>query len=112
MAGETRRAVSRIDEGTLGWVVYPLPGMGVTFRARAAGALGILGAGCDPILNVEGSFFPAWMVSIAIGIALTGAARYAFARSGLEPHLGPPLLIYTSLGLLFTLVVWLVLYRV
>jgi hypothetical protein len=52
------------------------------------------------------------MVSIAIGIALTGAARYAFARSGLEPHLGPPLLIYTSLGLLFTLVVWLVLYRV
>ena len=91
--------------------MYSLPGMRVTFRALAAGVPGILGAGCDPILNVEGSFFPAWMVSIALGIALTAAARYAFARTGLEPYLGPPLLIYTSLGVLLTLLSWLVLYR-
>jgi hypothetical protein len=85
--------------------------MRVTFRTLAAGIPAILGAGCDPILNVEGSFFPAWMASIAIGLALTAAARYLFARTGLEPHLGPPLLIYASLGLLLTLVTWLVLYR-
>ena len=91
--------------------MYPLPGMRVTFRALAAGVLGILGAGCDPILNVEGSFFPAWMVSMAIGIALTAVVRYLFVVARLEPHLGPPLLIYTSLGLLLTLVTWLVLYR-
>lgn len=86
--------------------------MRVTFRAVAAGGLAILGAGCDPILNVEGSFFPGWMVCIALGIALTAIARYGFAHTGLEPHLGPPLLIYSSLGLLLTLVAWLVLYRV
>jgi len=91
--------------------VYPLPGMRVTFRAVAAGGLAILGVGCDPILNVEGSFFPAWMVSMVIGIALTAVARYLFVVARLEPHLGPPLLIYTSLGLLLTLVTWLVLYR-
>jgi hypothetical protein len=85
--------------------------MRVTFRALAAGIPALLGAGCDPILNVEGSFFPAWMASIAIGLALTAAARYLFARTGLEPHLGPPLLIYASLGVLLTLVTWLVLYR-
>jgi hypothetical protein len=85
--------------------------MRVTFRHVAATALILLGAGCDPILNVEGSFFPAWMVSIAIGIALTAGMRYLFALARLEPHLGPLPLIYTSLGLLLTLVAWLVLYR-
>lgn len=85
--------------------------MRVTFRSVAACILTAFGAGCDPILNVQGSFFPAWMGSIAIGIALTALARYALARTRLEPHLGPPLLIYSSLGLLLTLVTWLVLYR-
>jgi hypothetical protein len=85
--------------------------MRVTFRHVAATALILLGGGCDPILNVEGSFFPAWMVSMVIGIALTVAMRYLFAATRLEPHLGPPLLIYSSLGLLLTLVTWLVLYR-
>ncbi len=108
---ETRRAVSRIYEETLGSVVYPLPGMRVTFRGVTAAALLLAGAGCDPILNVEGSFFPAWMASMAIGIALTVVARYLFVLARLEPHLGAPLLIYTSLGLLLTLVTWLVLYR-
>lgn len=91
--------------------MYPLLRMRVTFR-RAATAAILLGAGCDPILNVEGSFFPAWMVSMVIGVALTVTVRYLFVVARLEPHLGPPLLIYTSLGLLLTLVVWLVLYRI
>jgi hypothetical protein len=85
--------------------------MRVTFRALVAGVPGLLAAGCDPVLNIEGSFFPAWMVSIAIGLVLTAAARYLFARTGIEPHLGPLLLIYASLGLLLTLLSWLVLYR-
>jgi YtcA family len=85
--------------------------MRVTFRGVTATTSIIFGAGCDPILNVEGSFFPAWMVSMAIGIALTAVARYVFALLRLEPHLGPPLLIYSSLGLLLTLATWLVLYR-
>lgn len=108
---ETRRAVSRIYEEALESVVYPLPWMRVTFRRVAAATLILLGAGCDPILNVEGSFFPAWMVAMVIGIALTVVVRYLFVLARLEPHLGPPLLIYTSLGLLLTLVSWLVLYR-
>jgi hypothetical protein len=85
--------------------------MRVTFRRSGAVVLMLVGAGCDPTLNVEGSFFPAWMVSMVVGLALTLVVRYVFALSQLEPHLGPPLLIYSSLGLLLTLVTWLVLYR-
>ena len=63
------------------------------------------------MLNVAGSFFPAWMVSMLLGIGLTLAARYVFSVAGLEPHLGPTVLVYTSLGLFLTVVAYLVLYR-
>jgi hypothetical protein len=46
-----------------------------------------------------------------LGVALTVAVRYVFAAARLEPHLGPTVLVYTSLGLLLTVVAWLVLYR-
>ena len=85
--------------------------MRVTLRRSSAAVLALVGAGCDPTLNVEGSFFPAWIVAMVIGLALTLVVRYVFAVSGLEPHVGPLLLIYPSLGLLLTLVTWLVLYR-
>lgn len=81
------------------------------FRGATAAALGLFVAACDPIVNVQGSFFPAWMVAMILGIGLTVAVRYLFVVARLEPHLGPPLLIYTSLGLLLTLATWLMLYR-
>jgi hypothetical protein len=68
-------------------------------------------AGCDPVLNIGGTFFPGWMVSILIGSALTVAIRYVFVFTRLERHVGPLALIYTSLGLLLSVVSWLILYR-
>jgi len=83
----------------------------MTSRLASAAPLVLCAAGCDPLLNVAGSFFPAWMVATVLGVALTVAVRYVFAAARLEPHLGPTVLIYTSLGLLLTVVAWLVLYR-
>jgi YtcA family len=80
-------------------------------RSASGAALVLCATGCDPVLNVAGSFFPAWMVSMLLGVGLTVAARYAFSAARLEPHLGPPILVYTSLGLFLTVVAWLVLYR-
>jgi len=82
----------------------------MTSRVASAAALVLCAAGCDPLLNVAGSFFPAWMIATVLGVALTVAVRYVFAAARLEPHLGPTVLIYTSLGLLLTVVAWLVLY--
>jgi hypothetical protein len=76
-----------------------------------AAALLACSAGCDPILNIQGSFFPAWMLCIVLGIALTVAARYLFVLLRLEPHLGPLTLIYPSLALLLAVLTWLALYR-
>ena len=67
--------------------------------------------GCAPVVNVQGSFFPAWMVCLLVGLALTVAVRQLLVVARLEPHLGPPLLVWPSLGLLMTMLTWLVLYR-
>ena len=71
----------------------------------------ISATGCDPTINVQGSFFPAWIICMAAGIVLTIACRQLLATTGLEPHLGPLILIYPSLWLLATLLTWLIFYR-
>jgi len=84
---------------------------GCLTRPASGAALVLCAAGCDPVLNVAGSFFPAWMVSMLLGVGLTVAARYVLSAARLEPYLGPTTLVYTSLGLFLTVVAWLVLYR-
>ena len=70
--------------------MYPLSDMRVTLRRLEAAGLVFLAGGCDPILNIQGSFFPAWMVCLVVGVALAFVLRYVFAITRLEPHLGPP----------------------
>ena len=84
---------------------------GASFRFTLAAATCALVAGCDPILNIQGSFFPAWIVCMTVGLVLTAAGRQVFAVTGLEPHLGPLMLIYPSLWLLTTVLTWLTFYR-
>ena len=74
-------------------------------------ALALIATGCDPVINVFGSFFPAWVVCMVAGTALTIAVRPLFVALGLERHLGPLLLVYPSLGLLLTMLAWLVFFR-
>jgi hypothetical protein len=66
-------------------------------RARfptAAAALATLAlASCDPVVNIAGANFPAWLLCAIVGGVLTAAFRPVFAASGIEPHLGPLLLI-------------------
>ena len=76
---------------------------------RAAGLLALpaVAAGCDPVLDVFGSFFPAWVVCMTVGIVLAAVARLAIDRFGLEEHMGPLLLVYPCLALMITMLTWL-----
>jgi hypothetical protein len=65
-----------------------------------------------PQINVIGSFFPSWMLCAAIGIVVTLLARAIFLRVGVDPFLGPRALVYPSLAILVTLVLWVALFRV
>jgi YtcA-like protein len=64
-----------------------------------------------PQINIIGSFFPSWMLCAAIGILLTLVARRLLIRAGLDPFLGPRALVYPSLAILVTLVLWVALFR-
>jgi YtcA family len=64
-----------------------------------------------PQINIIGSFFPSWMLCAAIGIVVTVLARLLFLRVGVDPYLGPRALVYPSLALLVTLVLWVALFR-
>jgi hypothetical protein len=64
-----------------------------------------------PQINIVGSFFPSWMLCAVIGIVTAFAGRWLFVRAGLDPYLGPRRMVYPSLALLVTLVLWAALFR-
>lgn len=64
-----------------------------------------------PQITILGSFFPAWMLCAVIGIATALLARLLFRRAGVDAYLGPRALVYPSLALLVTIVLWLALFR-
>ena len=62
-----------------------------------------------PSFDILGSFFPAWLVCVALALLLTMAARWLFLR--LHIVLARPVLTYPSLTALFTFTLWLIFFR-
>ena len=58
-----------------------------------------------PSFDILGSFFPAWLVCLALGLVLTVAARWLLLRTHVV--LALPILTYPSLTALFTFALWL-----
>ena len=69
--------------------------------------------GCrgEPSINLLGSFFPSWMLCMALGVAGAFIFRQIFVRTEIEPHMGPRWLVYFCLWLLITLTTWLFFFR-
>ena len=65
-----------------------------------------------PQINIIGSFFPSWMLCVLIGIVAALLTRLLLIRTGLDPYVGPRALVYPSLAVLVTLVLWVALFRV
>lgn len=68
-------------------------------------------SGCEPEFDLDGAFFPAWIVCMAAGLVFSIGAHAAFVRARVDADLGPPLLVYPSLYLLLTLLTWIVFFR-
>jgi hypothetical protein len=63
----------------------------------------------SPTIDVLGSYFPAWLLCIVVGLALTLITRRLLV--GFNVHLRPVALVYPCMMLLFTLAVWLAFFR-
>src|SRR3954452_18838449 len=65
----------------------------------------------SPTVDVLGSYFPAWMVCILSGLALTFIAHWIVQVGKLESYIGPAPLIYSSLMIIFTFATWILFYQ-
>jgi hypothetical protein len=62
-----------------------------------------------PSFDILGSFFPAWLLCLAVGLLLTVATYWLLLR--VRVPLALPVLAYPSLTALFTLTLWLIFFR-
>lgn len=68
-------------------------------------------AACDPVVNIAGANFPAWLLCAIVGAILAASVRPVFAATGIEPYLGPLLLIYPCLALLLACAIYLIFFN-
>ena len=73
------------------------------------GAFVLTGCGRAPSFDILGSFFPAWLACLALGLLLTVMARWLLLR--LKIVLALPILTYPSLTALFTFALWLIFFQ-
>ena len=67
--------------------------------------------GCDPVVNIAGADFPAWLLCLIAGAVMAAVVRPGLVKLRLEPYLGPPLLIYLSLAVLLACVTYLMFFN-
>lgn len=83
---------------------------------RSYGMLGSVGCmllvGCErnPNVDILGSYFPGWLISVALGVLLTGIAHMLLRRTAMLSAVGHPALIYPCMVLLFSCLLWLCLF--
>ena len=68
-------------------------------------------SGCDPIVNIAGANFPAWMLCAILGGIAAAVLHLPLTASGIEPHLGPRTVIYPCLAFLIGCVFYLIFFN-
>jgi len=91
-----------------------LPGARASQRVVRLAALAFALAslsGCDPIIDIEGAYFPAWLLCVIVGIVLAVLSHYVFVWLKIERHMGPLPLVYSCLALFLALATWMVFFH-
>ncbi|QMV18504.1 hypothetical protein GOB94_07250 [Granulicella sp. 5B5] len=70
-------------------------------------ALLLTGCSRNPNVEIVGSYFPGWMISLVAGVALTGISHVFLRRRRLLHTIGHPAVIYPAMVVLFTCLLWL-----
>jgi YtcA family len=65
----------------------------------------------SPTVDILGSYFPAWIICIALGLALTLITRQVLIGFKLNTHLHPAPVVYISMLVFFTLALWLAFFQ-
>jgi len=85
-------------------------GRALGLRLLSLGALSTTGCALSPSVNILGSFFPAWLISIVTGLLLALIAWRVLIATGVAPYLKPGALVYPCLAALLIFASWLILF--
>jgi hypothetical protein len=81
-------------------------------RARAAlvlTPLPLTSCARAPSFDILGSFFPAWIICLAVALLLTALARWLLLHLRIEVAF--PILVYPGLTALFTFALWIIFFH-
>ena len=67
-------------------------------------------AGCDPIYDLDGAFFPAWLGAAVGGVVITLVVRAILVRTRIDDHLPWRGIAYLGLYVMSSISLWLMLY--
>ena len=79
----------------------------LTIAAVQVAAAGLGGCSTSPAQNLLGSFFPAWMLCTAAGVAGTVILHQVLSALSINQYLIAPPLTYLCMTVAGTLLVWL-----
>ena len=79
-------------------------------RLVCVGTLFAAGCALSPSVNILGSFFPAWLISIVTGLVLALIAWRVLIATSVARYLTPAGLVYPCLAALLIFASWLVLF--
>jgi hypothetical protein len=67
-------------------------------------------AGCrrSPTFNILGSFFPAWLICLFVGIILSAVSYRIFVRLSLDKEIFWPVVVYPCIALFSACALWLI----
>ncbi len=70
----------------------------------------VLMSGCRraPTFNILGSFFPAWLICMIVGIALSFAANRLLVYLKIDKEIVWSILVYPCLAMFFACTLWLI----
>jgi hypothetical protein len=77
-------------------------------RLAPVAVLGL--AGCDPIYDLDGAFFPAWLGAAIGGVVITLVVRAILVRTRIDDHLPWRGAAYLGLYVMSSISLWLMLY--
>jgi hypothetical protein len=67
----------------------------------------LIGCSRNPNVEIVGSYFPGWMLALALGVVLTLTTNSLLRRQGMDRAIGHPAIIYPGMVVLFTCLLWL-----
>lgn len=68
-------------------------------------------AGCDPLFDIGGAYFPGWIMAVLIALGLTLAIRWVLVHFRLNEYLWLRSLAYIGLFTALSITSWLIFFR-